>query len=52
MYAGRKGETVIDARVRLYKSIKTKASQALPPDPDWLKQALLRTFSRVSLAKM
>ncbi len=29
MHAGRKGETLIDARVRLYKSMKTKASQAL-----------------------
>ena len=29
MYARRKGETLIDERVRLYKSMKTKASQAL-----------------------
>ena len=47
MYAGRKGETIIDARVRLYKSIKTKSSQALPPDADSLKQALLRVHYQV-----
>ena len=33
---------MVQTRVRLYKNQKMKGSQSLPPDPDSLKQAILR----------
>ncbi len=42
MYKGNVGEDLVDTRVRLYKAMKTKSSLALPPDPDSMRQAILR----------
>ena len=39
MYSGRKDESYVDTRVRLYKAKKMKSSQSLPPDPDSMRQA-------------
>ena len=41
-YSGHIGETVVETRVRLYKRQKVKTSQSIPPDPDSMKQAILR----------
>ena len=37
----------MQTRVKLYKALKTKSSKALPPDPDSLRQALLRVHYQV-----
>ena len=42
MYSGRKDESLVDTRARLYKAMKAKSSQPLPPDPDSMHQAILR----------
>ena len=42
MYSGKETESLVETRIRLYKSLKTKASLAIPPDPDSLRQAMLR----------
>ena len=41
-YAGTRGESLVETRVRLYQKQKVKTSQSLPPDPDSMKQAVLR----------
>ena len=47
MYSGRKDESYFDTRVRLYKAIKTKSSQSLPPDPESMQQAFRRVHYEV-----
>eukprot|EP00794_Sanderia_malayensis_P021307 gene21307-biopygen16343 len=47
MYSGRKDESYVDTRVRLYKAMKTKSSQSLPPDPDSMQQAVRRVHYQV-----
>ncbi len=44
LYKGRADEGLIENRVRLYKALKTKSSEAIPPDPDSLRQATLRVY--------
>ena len=41
-YSGYVGESLVETRVRLYRKQKVKGSQSLPPDPDSIKQAILR----------
>ena len=41
-FAGKENETLVETRERLYNKQKVKSSQSLPPDPDSLKQAILR----------
>ena len=41
-YSGRKDESLVETRVRLYQKQKVKTSQSLPADPDSMKQAILR----------
>ena len=33
---------MVETRIRLYKAMKTKSSQALPPDPDSMTEAIKR----------
>ena len=47
MYSGRRDESYVDTRVRLYKAMKTKSSQSLPPDPDSIHQAVRRVHYQV-----
>ena len=42
MYSGHVGESLVDTRVRLYENQKVKSSLTLPPDPDSIKQVILR----------
>ena len=42
LYNGKENESLVETRIRLYKSMKTKSSQALPPDPDSIVQAIKR----------
>ena len=37
----------MQTRIRLYQAMKMKSSQALPPDPDSAKQAILRIHYQV-----
>lgn len=41
-YSGNLDESLVETRVRLYKSMKTKSSQSLPADPSSLEQHILR----------
>ena len=47
MYGGRNEETLVETRVRLYQGMKTNSSETLPPDPDSVKQAVLRVHYQV-----
>ena len=47
LYSGKESETLVETRIRLYKAMKTKSSQSIPPDPDSLRQALLRVHYQV-----
>ena len=42
LYSGHAGESLVETRVRLYENQKVKTSLTLPPDPDSMKQLLLR----------
>ena len=42
VYNGKEDETLVETRVRLYKALKTKSSESIPPDPDSLCQAIYR----------
>ncbi len=42
LYNGKIDESLVQTRIRLYKGLKTKSSEALPPDPDSLTQAIIR----------
>ena len=41
-FGGKEKETLVETRLRLYQQQKVKSSPPLPPDPDSLKQAILR----------
>ena len=41
-YSGFKDENLVETRVRLYRKMKTKTLQTLPPDPKSMEQAILR----------
>ena len=54
MYSGRKDESYVrmfiryvDTRVCLYKAMKMKSSQSLSPDPDSMRQAVIRVYYQV-----
>ena len=47
LYSGKDEETLVQTRIRLYQAMKMKSSQALPPDPDSAKQAILRIHYQV-----
>ena len=47
LYAGKKKETYLETRVRLYKTRKIKSSTSLPPDPDSIVQAIMRVHLQV-----
>ena len=42
MYSGHIGESLVETRVRLYEKQKVKSSLTLPPDPDSMKQIIMR----------
>ena len=42
VYNGKKGETYVETRIRIYKDMKTKTSSRVPPDPDSVIQAIFR----------
>ena len=42
LYNGIENESLVETRIRLYKAMKTKSSQALPPDPDSMTEAIKR----------
>ena len=42
LYKGKLEESLVETRIRLYKGLKTKRSEALPPAPDSLTHAILR----------
>ena len=44
IYNGKEDETLVETRVRLYKALKTKSSESIPPDPDSLCQAIYRIY--------
>ena len=52
VYSGRKNESYVDSRVRIYQNLKRKTSMAIPPDPDSvvnaIKRAHLQTFTWLS----
>ena len=41
-YNGSEIESLVDVRVRIYRSMKTKSSQSLPPDPKSMEQHIRR----------
>ena len=41
-YSGKDDEDLVETRVRLYKKMKVKSSQSLPPDPKSIEQAIKR----------
>ena len=42
LYNSKENEILVETRIRIYKSMKTKSSQALAPDPDSINQAIRR----------
>ena len=47
MYSGKEDESLVSTRVHLYKVMKTKSSQALPPDPESIQQAIQHVHYRI-----
>ena len=41
-YNGSEIESLVDVRVKIYRSMKTKSSQSLPPDPRSMEQHIRR----------
>jgi hypothetical protein len=41
VYNGKEDETLVETRVRLYKALKTKSCESIPPDPDSLSKQFI-----------